>query len=485
MYISSRVRGNVRALGIYTRGVFGAIALLALAILTYNLMHLATYIGDPASVMARFVAPLIVAALMGLAFRLPLEASLMIANVISAAVVSLYIGEFYLAWKLDHEQQAAAARAGSTFDARTKLSVVRDLRAAGIDAYPIIRGRNLLSEDAQGRLLPLLSVGGTPLLPLTATPRTTVVSCNETGQWQIYETDRHGFNNPDALWDGPAPQIAMIGDSFAHGSCVSRDQNMESILQRRFGPTLNLGVGGDGPLLELAALTEYAEPMQPKIVLWAFFEGNDINADLPFELKAPILRSYLRDPRFGQDLIHKDAIISTALRSYLDRDLREAMDRVDDPTENFARYASLDRVRSAVGLGPIEIGFNGGDLGEELEVFDQVMVSARDRVSGWGGKLYLVYLPDSDRYLSRFGVGTVRQTIYSGVKDTARRHSIPMIDVASAFARHAAPADLFVYPGSHYNPAGYALAAQTIATALDRDRALPGTVRPPVASRNP
>jgi hypothetical protein len=60
-----------------------------------------------------------------------------------------------------------------------------------------------------------------------------------------------------------------------------------------------------------------------------------------------------------------------------------------------------------------------------------------------------------------------------------------MIDVASAFARHAAPADLFVYPGSHYNPAGYALAAQTIATALDRDRALPGTVRPPVASRNP
>jgi hypothetical protein len=143
-------------LGIYTRGVFGAIALLALAILAYNLMHLATYIGDPASVMARFVAPLIVAALMGLAFRLPLEASLMIANVISAAVVSLYIGEFYLAWKLDHEQQAAAARAGSTFDARTKLSVVRDLRAAGIDAYPIIRGRNLLSEDAQGRLLPLL-----------------------------------------------------------------------------------------------------------------------------------------------------------------------------------------------------------------------------------------------------------------------------------------------------------------------------------------
>jgi GDSL-like Lipase/Acylhydrolase family len=461
----------VRALGIYTRVVFAAVALLALAILVHNALHFSVYVGHASSAIVRFVAPLVAAGLMGIALWLPLDLRLVIANVISAAVVSLYIGEFYLAWKLDHTQQAAAERAGSAFDPRTKLSVVRDLRKVGIDAYPIIRGRNLLSEDAQGHLKPLLSVGGAPLLPLTATPRTTVVACNETGQWLVYETDRHGFNNPDAIWDGPAPEIAMIGDSFTHGSCVSREQNMASILQKHFGPTLNLGVGGDGPLLELAALTEYAEPMRPRIVLWVFCEGNDLNEDLPFELKAPILRSYLHDPHFRQDLILKDAIISTELRSYLDRNLSEAMDRVDDPLENFDRYVSLDRVRSAVGLGPILIGYNGGDLGQELAVFDQVLVSARDRVSGWGGKLYLVYLPDSDRYLSRFGVGTVRQTIYRGVQDTARRRDIPMIDVASAFALHAAPETLFAYPGSHYNPAGYALAAQTIAAALDRDRA--------------
>jgi hypothetical protein len=45
-----------------------------------------------------------------------------------------------------------------------------------------------------------------------------------------------------------------------------------------------------------------------------------------------------------------------------------------------------------------------------------------------------------------------------------------MIDVAGTFARHAAPETLFAYPGSHFNPAGYALAAQTIAATLDRDR---------------
>ncbi len=153
----------MRALSIYTRGLFAAVALLALAILAHNVLHFSAYVGHPSSVFVRFVSPLIVAGLMGIALLLPLDLRLIIANVISAAVVSLYIGEFYLAWKLDHSQQAAAARAGSAFDARTKLSVVRDLRTAGIDAYPIIRGRNLLTEDAQGHLQPLLSVGGAPL----------------------------------------------------------------------------------------------------------------------------------------------------------------------------------------------------------------------------------------------------------------------------------------------------------------------------------
>jgi hypothetical protein len=165
--------------------------------------------------------------------------------------------------------------------------------------------------------------------------------------------------------------------------------------------------------------------------------------------------------------------------------MREAMDRVDDPTENFVRYVTLDRVRSAVGLGPILIGYNGGDLDQELAVFDQVLVSARERVGGWGGKLFLVYLPDSDRYLSRFGVGIVRQTMYHGVQDIARRRDLVMIDVAGAFARHAAPETLFAYPGSHFNPAGYALAAQTIAAALDHDRGHGGSASSPLPSKEP
>ena len=384
----------------------------------------------------------------------------------------MYGGEFYLAWRLQNSQQAAARSTGTPFDGRSKLAVVRDLRAGGIDAYPIIRGRNLLEPDPDGQLLPMLSVRGNPILPLAALPLTRVVSCNESGQWQIYKTDRNGFNNVDGVWDVPQPPIAVIGDSFAHGSCVPRNRNMESLLQERFGATLNLGVGGDGPLLELAALTEYAKPLRPRVVLWDFFEGNDLNEDLPFETRSPMLRSYLDDSRFSQDLIDRSVDISAVLKAYLDRNLRDAMNRVDDPTENLLRYISLDRVRSAIGLGPIQIGYNGGKLSEELALFDRVMRAARDRVHAWGGTLYLVYLPESDRYLSRFGSSMVRQAIYRGVQATAEREDIPMIDVAAAFAKQPAPAKLFAYPGSHYDPAGYAVAAQAIAAVLDRDALL-------------
>ena len=114
----------MRALGIYTGGVFAAVALLALAILAHNALHFGAYIGHPSSVIVRFILPLIAAGLMGIAFRLSPDLKLMVANVISAAVLSLYIGEFYIAWKLDHTQQAAAARAGSAFDVRTKLNEI-------------------------------------------------------------------------------------------------------------------------------------------------------------------------------------------------------------------------------------------------------------------------------------------------------------------------------------------------------------------------
>ena len=413
----------------------------------------------------RFLIPLAFAGILLYTICRSLQTRLVVANSLLAIIVALYAGEFYLAHRLEVLQQHAAKTANLQFDTRDKITVIRAMRASGIDAYPVMRGENMLFPDSGGTLRPVTMVNGKPVLPLASIPGTVVVSCNESGQWQTYRADRHGFNNPDEQWDTQI-DIGMIGDSFTHGSCVPREQDMATFLNAKFGGVINLGVGGFGPLLELAALTEYLQPLRPPVVLWIFYEGNDLNEDLPREIKAPLLLNYLHDDDFSQDLIHRTGDVKSALHGFMDQRLVEAMNLVDSPYENFIRYLTLDRLREAIGMGPILIGYNFGNIDSELKLFGEILAKADRRVRAWGGQLYLVYFPESDRYLSRFGKSIVRQDIYRGVMDTARSRHIPFIDIADVFAHDPDPATLYAYPGAHCSPRGYHLAASAIANAL-------------------
>ena len=44
-------------------------------------------------------------------------------------------------------------------------------------------------------------------------------------------------------------------------------------------PVANLGVAGYGTLQELKVLEKYALPLEPRLVAWFFFEGNDLDDD--------------------------------------------------------------------------------------------------------------------------------------------------------------------------------------------------------------
>jgi hypothetical protein len=390
---------------------------------------------------------------------------LVVANTLGGITALLYAHEIWLARDIAQDQRAAAHASGERFDGRDKLTVIREMRAVGQAAYPIMRAGNMLVTEPDGNLAPILSSGGKPLLPMASVPRATVVSCNELGMWQIYESDRHGFNNPDAQWNG-RPDVVLIGDSFVHGSCVPKGADMASRLRPEFGRVLNLGVGGFGPLLELAALQEYAAPLKPQVVVWVFFEGNDLNVDLPREERSRFLQDYLRRPGFSQHLIDRDGEVAEVMRAHLDGTMVEAMKRVDDPRELMASYLSLNRTREEIGIGTVEIGYNRGDLGDELPLFETIVGAARDRVAGWGGQFYLVYMPESERYEARLGEGAVRQRIYHGVRDIAARQNIPLIDLAAEFARDPEADALYAFPGAHLNVEGYRRAADAIANVL-------------------
>lgn len=157
-------------------------------------------------------------------------------------------------------------------DSRDLNQVHAALAAADIDAASMF-------EDNPPPFLPLLANGKIPpFSPLSTRSRAVMLGCNEGDQrdFPIWHTDRYGFNNDDTVYASSA-RILIVGDSFAWGSCVQQSENVAAVLRRAGYPTSSVGVGGYGPIFELATLKEYGERFKPKIVLWLYFDGNDIS----------------------------------------------------------------------------------------------------------------------------------------------------------------------------------------------------------------
>ena len=91
-------------------------------------------------------------------------------------------------------------------------------------------------------------------------------------------------------------------------------------------------------------------------------------------------------------------------------------------------------------------------------------------VSAWDGKIYLVYLPDFERYST--GKEYPKRDF---VMQTATELDIPIIDIhREVFDPHPNPLSLFPFRMSgHYNAEGYRLTAEAIGKRLEADGYVP------------
>ena len=79
----------------------------------------------------------------------------------------------------------------------------------------------------------------------------------------------------------------LIGDSFTHGACVNRPNDIASNLRERFNnkkSVINLGWGGSGSLMQLAILKEYLNVKKVNNIIWIYYEYNDSD-ELNLELQ--------------------------------------------------------------------------------------------------------------------------------------------------------------------------------------------------------
>ena len=88
------------------------------------------------------------------------------------------------------------------------------------------------------------------------------------------QTDGEGFRNPRVR---EAVQVAALGDSFTDALTLPVDRIWTSRLEQNLrAPVQNYGTAGFGPQQELLVLRQYAIKHRPRVVLLAFFAGNDI-----------------------------------------------------------------------------------------------------------------------------------------------------------------------------------------------------------------
>ena len=367
-----------------------------------------------------------------------------------------------------------AAEQGTEYDQRTLKEFVRDQRAQGIAMQPKVSPRlhlatNGFETQEGGRIYPLAGIAHRP-----------TASCNEQGEYLVFDSDRYGFRNPDDLYDSlyrslnaplGAPlnvpfysqgdiEALILGDSFTLGQCVKHD--IAALLKAHGISTANLGYSGNGPLLGLAALREYGSQLGAKHVFWIYFEGNDLR-DLLDEQRSAILVNYL-DPDFSQALRTRQNEIDRLLDEYVTRGKgqrpgtrygQEWKDilRLRGVEANLHRLIERWQRRQAVDL--------------PFDLFEQVLERARLDVAAFGGELHFVYLPQWERFNEAKGNRGL-SVHHDRVLELVHNLGIPVVDMTPIMSASSDPLALFPfrYKG-YYTAEGYQMVADEIHSYLN------------------
>ena len=297
------------------------------------------------------------------------------------------------------------------------------------------------------------------LFPLGGVSNKTAVHHNETGLWAIYLNDRHGFNNPDSEWDATKLEWLLIGDSYTEGVAVQPGEDIAGQLRAiTHQSAISLGRGGNGPLTELAELTEYAGAIKPNKVLWIYYEGNDLISkrsnqinDLQRDKMNPLLMRYMEEG-FSQNLINRQQEINSRLEKYIAIAQVQGWKNISaqaQAQQYKTRWMKLYAIRSVVGFDAYM------DVDVDYPLFAKILTKAKAGVESWGGKLYFVYLPEIGRYNKVVSHDKFRKK--SEVIDLVKGLDIPVIDIhQEVFANHPDPLSLFpLRSKGHYTADGY------------------------------
>ncbi|APR84472.1 Hypothetical protein A7982_09821 [Minicystis rosea] len=309
------------------------------------------------------------------------------------------------------------------------------------------------------------------------------VLCNEGGAYTIYESDERGFNNPKGIWSR-APgsfEIGIVGEAFMQGACVPAGRSAADVIRAGHRNTVNLGVGGNGPLLDLAGIVEYFTEIQPRFVVWSYYH-NDLSA-LEAEKKSPILRGYLDGCVRSQGLSLRQAAIDEALANVARREEASArtwpaalatvgVTRVRAPVwmsdlimgEQHSTAGAALRLDKLSGFVGARVGARRPEVAPDVVTLQRALERAKTTVRGWGGELVFIYL--ADLHHLRGPEHPTRRAVL----DAVRAAGVTVIDLQPVFAALPDPMIARYHAESHLNEEGQQIVGRAVLGALQRLR---------------
>jgi len=297
-----------------------------------------------------------------------------------------------------------------------------------------------------------LNINSKKIHSLSGVSNSPTVFCNENGYYSIANSDRYGFNNPDDEWKSNTFEFVFVGDSFTHGYCVNRPNDIPSIIRDLSNkPTLNLGYGRNGPLIEYAVLREYL-PKKTKNIVFMYYGGNDLE-NLNQELNKEILVKYLNDKKFNQNLKSFQYEIDYLARKHI-------LAR----SEGFKyQYIKLRLLRGKLKRIINSNKKNKNKTKYRLDQLEKILFLTKKLSVENQSNLYFVYL-SAPRYTGNDNDPKNDLKYFTEVKSIVEKLEINFIDIhKEVFEDKKDPLELFPFETKgHYNVKGYREVAKAI-----------------------
>lgn len=285
--------------------------------------------------------------------------------------------------------------------------------------------------------------------------------------------DKNGFRNDEDL---TSAEIAVIGDSYVESQMLPSSMLTTTRLAKLTQRTVaNLGQSGYGPQQELAVLKRYALPLQPRSVVWVFYEGNDLRDAERYTDRISLLKS------------NWNAVDAVWDRSFTRNSLSWLMGVIRGCSPV---HAAKDLITRAVVVGPeqkthlVYLKGRSSSVGltkQELDALETSVASIKEAyqlVRDTGGRILVVFAPTAFRVyhdIADFKAAgeDVPQWDLNDLPDRLRRMifeispDIEYLDLTPALKSAAKLNTLVFLPDdTHWSSEGHRVVAEALAEVL-------------------